>query len=149
VLDYGASPPTTAGPEETPRAASVAEVPMTRHFDMRPALGEPLYAGSDEALSGGWVRFDEDHGAPLDEPALAMLADAWWPSRLTRPAALPTIDLPVHFRSPPVGDGPVLAVFRSSTAAGGFFEEDGELWSRDGVLLAQSRQLALLVEGGG
>jgi len=32
-------------------------------------------------------------GAPLDEPALAMLSDAWWPSplpRLTRPAALPT-----------------------------------------------------------
>jgi acyl-CoA thioesterase len=42
-------------------------------------------------------------------------------------------------------DEPVLAPFRSTTAAGGFFEEDGELWSRDGVLLAQSRQLALLL----
>jgi hypothetical protein len=40
---------------------------------------------------------------------------------------------------------PVLAVFRSHTSAHGFFEEDGELWSRDGVLLAQSRQLALLL----
>ena len=81
-----------------------------------------------------------------------MLADAWWPSplpRLTRPAALPTIDLTVHFRSPPAADGPVLAVFRSSTSSGGFFEEDGELWSGDGVLLAHSRQLALLVKGGG
>jgi acyl-CoA thioesterase len=78
-----------------------------------------------------------------------MFSDAWWPSplpRLTRPALLPTIDLTVHFRARPVGDGPVLAVFRSSTAAGGYFEEDGELWSRDGVLLAHSRQLALLVE---
>jgi acyl-CoA thioesterase len=152
VLDYGASPPATVDPEATSRLFAVAEVPMTQHFDMRPALGEPLYTGADEALSGGWVRFDEDDGDPLDEPALAMLSDAWWPSplpRLTRPAALPTIDLTVHFRSPPVGDGHVLAVFRSSTSAGGFFEEDGELWSRDGVLLAQSRQLALLVEGGG
>jgi acyl-CoA thioesterase len=88
------------------------------------------------------------NASPPAAPALAMPADAWWPSpmpRLTRPASLPTVDLTVHFRSPPAADGPVLAVFRSSTSAGGFFEEDGELWSRDGVLLAHSRQLALLV----
>ena len=73
---------------------------------------------------------------PLDAPALAMFADAWWPSpmpRLTRPVAAPTIDLTVHFRAPAaaaaIAEEPVLAVFRSSTAAGGFFEEDGELWS--------------------
>jgi len=63
------------------------------------------------------------------------------------PAAAPTIDLTVHFRAPAAAaaivDEPLLAVFRSSTAAGGFFEEDGELWSADGVLLAHSRQLAL------
>jgi acyl-CoA thioesterase len=147
VLDYGAGPPSVPRPESTPRLPSVPRVPLTRHFDMRPALGEPLYAGADEALAGGWLGFADD-GAPLDAPALAMFADAWWPSplpRLTRPASLPTVDLTVHFRSPPSADGPVLAVFRSSTSARGFFEEDGELWSRDGVLLAHSRQLALLV----
>jgi hypothetical protein len=36
-------------------------------------------------------------------------------------------------------------VFRSRLAHDGFFEEDGELWSRDGALLAHSRQLALLI----
>ena len=44
---------------------------------------------------------------------------------------------------------PVLARFTSSTSAGGFFEEDGALWSPDGTLLAQSRQLALLFPMGG
>jgi hypothetical protein len=39
----------------------------------------------------------------------------------------------------------VLGVFRSTASAGGFFEEDGELWSPDGTLLAQSRQLALML----
>lgn len=68
-----------------------------------------------------------------------------------RPAGGGThIDLTVHFRAPlpPPGASPedhVLAVFRSTTAREGFWEEDGELWSRGGVLLAQSRQLALVL----
>jgi acyl-CoA thioesterase len=151
VLDYAGAPPAAPAPEATPRLPVVPRVPISQHFEMRQALGGPLYAGADEALSGGWLCFD-DGAAPLDAPALAMFADAWWPAplpRLTRPASLPTVDLTVHFRSPPRDAGPVLAVFRSSTAAGGFFEEDGELWSQDGVLLAQSRQLALLVGDGG
>jgi acyl-CoA thioesterase len=153
ALDYAGQPPSVPAPDDIERIPSVPVVPMTEHFEMRPALGAPLYAGADESVSGGWLRFADPE--PLDAPALAMFADAWWPSpmpRLTRPAALPTIDLTIHFRAPAVAaaiDGqPVLAVFRSSTAADGFFEEDGEIWSRDGVLLAHSRQLALLVDGG-
>jgi acyl-CoA thioesterase len=154
AMDYGAAPPSTPAPAEVERLPPVAIVPITEHFEMRPTIGAPLYAGADESTSGGWLRFADGH--PLDAPALAMLADAWWPSpmpRLTRPAAAPTIDLTVHFRAPAaaaaIADEPVLAVFRSSKSAAGFFEEDGELWSRDGVLLAHSRQLALLVGSGG
>jgi acyl-CoA thioesterase len=151
ALDYGGTPPATPRPDEVQRMAPVAIVPMTAQFEMRPTFGAPLFAGADVALSGGWLRFADPH--PLDAPALAMYADAWWPSplpRLTRPASAPTVDLTVHFRAPAAAaaigaDEPLLAVFRSSTSAHGFFEEDGELWSRDGVLLAQSRQLALLL----
>jgi acyl-CoA thioesterase len=153
AADYADAPPRAPVPDAVERLPPVAEVPMTSQFVMRPTMGAPLFAGAPEAITGGWLRFADPQ--PLDAPALAMYSDAWWPSpmpRLTRPAALPTIDLTVHFRAPAaaaaIADEPVLAVFRSSTAAGGFFEEDGELWSRDGVLLAQSRQLALLVDGG-
>jgi len=38
----------------------------------------------------------------------------------------------------------VLARFASRLSRDGFIEEDGEIWSRDGWLIAQSRQLALL-----
>ena len=152
ALDYAAAPPSMPAPDAVERLAPVAVVPITEHFEMRPTIGAPLYAGADESTSGGWLRFAD--AQPLEAPALAMFADAWWPSpmpRLTRPAAAPTIDLTVHFRAPAAAativDEPLLAVFRSSTAADGFFEEDGELWSADGVLLAHSRQLALLVDG--
>jgi acyl-CoA thioesterase len=154
AVDYAAQAPAAAAPERVDRLAPVREVPMTTHFVMRPTMGAPLYTGAGDSVSGGWLRFAD--AQPLDAPALAMYTDAWWPSplpRLTRPAAAPTIDLTVHFRAPAaaaaIAEEPVLAVFRSSTAAGGFFEEDGQLWSRDGVLLAHSRQLALLLDGGG
>jgi hypothetical protein len=77
-----------------------------------------------------------------------MLSDAWVPSpfmRLDRMVGAPTVDLTVHFRAPElVVAGPVLAVYRSRFAHAGFFEEDGEVWTADGRLLMQSRQLGLL-----
>jgi acyl-CoA thioesterase len=89
--------------------------------------------------------------ADTDALVAAALADAWFPpiySRATEPVATPTIDLTVHFRRalPLPGAEPqawTLGVFRSRVAQEGFAEVDGELWSEDGVLLAQSRQLSL------
>jgi hypothetical protein len=39
----------------------------------------------------------------------------------------------------------LLGRFRSALARDGFFDEDGELWNPGGTLVAQSRQLALLI----
>jgi acyl-CoA thioesterase len=116
------------------------------------AVGSPPFTQSERALSGGWIRFAEPR--MLDALAVAAFVDSFPPavfSRMGGPlgAGVPTIDLTVHFRAPlpPPGARPddwVLAVFHSRVASGGFVEEDGEIWSRDGILIAQSRQLALL-----
>jgi acyl-CoA thioesterase len=127
---------------------------MRQRYEQRWALGPPPFSGGDEALSGGWIRLAraelDGDPAPVDQHLLVALADAWMPpvfGRITEPAAVPTIDLTVHLRNPlPAGsDDWVLVVFRSAVASDGFIEEDGELWSRDGTLLAQSRQLAVVL----
>ena len=52
----------------------------------------------------------------------------------------------MHFRSPlPIDDALLLGRFRTRQVRDGFFEEDGELWAPDGTLVAQSRQLGLLL----
>jgi len=125
-------------------------VPIAGHFEFRPIFGPAPFGAAGAALTGGWLRLREPR--PLDALALVCCADAWWPApfgRLDGPSPAPTIDLTVHVRAdPPIGDHPhVLGRFVSRTARDGFIEEDGELWSADGVLLAQSRQLAILLPG--
>ena len=125
--------------------------PFFDNFDARPAIGDWPFSGSERALSGGWIRFSKPRR--VDEIAVAVLADAWMPSvftRLDRPVAVPTVDLTVHFRRslPDEGAAPEdyhLALFRSETAADGFFVEDGEIWSQHGGLVAQARQLGVLM----
>jgi acyl-CoA thioesterase len=124
---------------------------MLQNYRLRPALGEPAFSGG-APYTGAWIRTLEPHS--LDAPLAAAFLDTWFPApfvRLERPFGAPPIDYTVHFRSPlpPLGAGPedaYLVAFRSNLARHGFFEEDGELWSAGGVLLAQSRQLALLLD---
>ena len=102
------------------------------------------------AETGGWIRPEEPQ--IIDAPIVAAMTDGWIPpifSRLNEPFIVPTVDLTVHFRTtlPIAGSAPddyLLAVFRTNAAADGFLEEDGELWTADGTLVAQSRQLAVV-----
>jgi acyl-coenzyme A thioesterase PaaI-like protein len=121
--------------------------PFTQRLSMQHRFGEAPFTRADRAEAGGWLGLRERR--PLDAPAIAMLADAWFPApwpRLAELAPAPTIDLTVHFRSElPLPDSLLLGRFRSSLVRDGFFEEDGELWTPDGTLVAQSRQLGLLL----
>jgi acyl-CoA thioesterase len=123
---------------------------MFQNYSVRPALGDEAFSGG-APYSGLWIRAREPR--LLDPPLATAILDAWFPApfiKLDGPAPAPTIDYTVHFRAPlpepgAAAEDAYLATFRSGLARGGFFEEDGELWSQDGNLLAQSRQLALLL----
>jgi acyl-CoA thioesterase len=134
--------------EIEPLSPEAAGVPaFMRNYDMRPALHE-----DDGHVSGAWLRTREPR--LLDGPLLAAMTDAWAPvafTALQRAVLAPTLDLTVHIRRPlpPDGLAPedfVLGRFSSRLGLGGTWEEDGELWSPSGELLAQSRQLALIRE---
>jgi len=124
-------------------------VPINDRYETRWAIGSPPGEGATEALAGGWIRTED--ARHVDDLLVAALADAWVPPVFSKfemaAVAVPTVELTVYFRGGlprPEGEY-VLARFRSAVAAGGFVEEDGELWSEDGVLLAQSRQISAVV----
>jgi acyl-CoA thioesterase len=99
---------------------------------------------------GGWTGLVDPR--PLDTLSLALFSDAWFPPSfiaLSEPAKAPTIDLTVHFREPSrISHDPeelCLAVFRTRLLREGFFEEDGVIWANDGTVLAQSRQMGIVL----
>ena len=149
-LNYGDTMPDVAPPNGLVARGDPKLPPIVRHFATQAAVGYAPFSGGPEALTGGWIAFAGDEPSPLDAPALALLCDAWLPSMFVLVQdfiGVPTIDLTIHFRARTEGrTGPALAIFRSRASAEGFFEEDGELWSKDGTLLAQSRQLGPVLD---
>jgi acyl-CoA thioesterase len=121
--------------------------PFVERLVFQHRFGAELFSRADRGEVGGWLGLREER--PLDAAAVTLLTDAWFPApwpRLRALAAAPTIDLTVHFRAPlPIADGLLLGRFTSRLVRDGFFEEDGELWAADGTLVAQSRQLGLLI----
>jgi acyl-CoA thioesterase len=140
------------------RSESNRDVPNTEPppflglLSMQRRFGAIPFSGADRAETGGWLGLREER--PVDALTVLVLADAWFPAlwpRLHALAPAPTMEMSVYFRTPlPLPDSLLLGRFRTRLVRDGFFEEDGELWSPDGTLVAQSRQLALLLgaEGG-
>jgi acyl-CoA thioesterase len=130
-------------PRENPPA-------FTERLSMQHRFGDAPFTGSEHGEVGGWLGLIEDR--PVDALTIAVLADAWFPApwpRLTELAPAPTVDLTIHFRTPlPLADSLLLGRFRNRLVRDGFFDEDGELWASDGALVAQSRQLGLLLGAG-
>jgi acyl-CoA thioesterase len=153
---HHALPPEVAPAEACPPRSFASGIPIHERFEQRFAIGPPPMGGprSREARTGGWLRLAEPR--PLDAALLVAYADAWPPALFTTSeippstGGVPTVDLTVHVRTPLPAPGlrpddPVLVCFRTREVSQGLLEEDGEIWSRDGRLLAHSRQLAVLL----
>jgi acyl-CoA thioesterase len=146
VGEWAPGPPASGGPTEHPELSIPGTPPpMFGRLETRPAFGSPPFSGGPEAVTGGWLRTRD--GDRLTPELVALFTDAWWPapfSRLEEPSQAPTLELTIHFRARPPEEEYALVHFRSEASIDGFFDESGEVWSADGRLLAQSRQLALL-----
>jgi hypothetical protein len=141
------SPPEVSplGADEAPVVTSLG-VATHDHFDMHPRIGTFSRGGGD-AHVGGWVA-PRDVG-PIDHLAIPVLADLWIPAayhRWSEPSPAVSVDITTHFRSPlPREDVPrssaVFVDLRTAGSIGGFVDEDVDIWTTSGVLLAQSRQM--------
>lgn len=152
------SMPEVPQPEDCPGLPEITgpsgdAIPIAARYEMRPALGQvPFSQAGDQAVMGAWIRLAEPQ-VP-DSFSVIAITDSMPPAVMARRnegflvLGVPTVDLTVHLHEPlPLpGSSPqdwCLAVFRTKKARAGLLDEDGEIWSRDGLLLAQSRQHAL------
>ncbi len=121
------------------------ELPLLSRLDIRLHPDEALAGMAGRARVSGWIRFVDGH--PPDSSSAVVFADTFPPSSfglLGMVGWVPTIELTVNVRRRPV-PGWVLGQFETRDLEAGRMVEDGLLWDEDGNLIAQSRQLALVV----
>lgn len=134
--------------ETSPVAPDMPLMPeFTRFVQYRFCVGGVPFSGHPEAELGGWCRFREPVHA--DTAMFAALLDVWPPAvsvmanGLTATAS--SVDLSYHFLQPlPLSEVSLTEeyymVSRSRAGVPGYAEEQGELWTADGRLVARTRQ---------
>lgn len=148
--------PPVAGPDperEAGTAVKLGAPAFTEHLVMQPRFDGVPFDGVERPMEvSAWLGLAE--ARPIDAIALAFFSDALIPApfmRIQAPNPAPTIDLTIHFRVPmprqthPDPHELCFARVKAGVIHEGFFEEDGVIWASDGTVLAQSRQLALLI----
>ncbi|AOR31963.1 TesB-like acyl-CoA thioesterase 3 [Streptomyces fodineus] len=127
------------GPAPVEGSSAIADRLMLK---LDPAtLGWALGAPSGKGEMRAW--FGLADGRDADPLSLLLAVDALPPTafELGLKGWVPTVELTVHVRRRPA-PGPLRVSITTRNLAGGFLEEDAEVWDTENHLVAQSRQLA-------
>jgi acyl-CoA thioesterase len=151
LLFLGTARPELPPPDEAVGfAPGLGQITIADRFDYRVAelpgwlRGQPSGNPSLEF----WMRFAD--GRDADLTAVPLLVDAAAPPVLELGAVSTTVELTVHLRARPApAHGPAggWLACRATTrfVSGGYHEEDFEIWDSTGTLVAQSRQLCMIL----
>ena len=130
-----------------PRATGGNRPRFLEQYDYRPITGR-VFSNAATMNSVMWVR----DAAPrtLDALSLVALCDTPFPSvwlRLAKPVRITTVSMSVYFRVGPeelaqVGPRHVLLDTSCDLARHGYYDQKTNVWSPDGVLVAQTHQIA-------
>ncbi|MEW2402267.1 thioesterase family protein [Streptomyces sp. NPDC046862] len=131
------------GPQDGPTPVSGSSAITERlMLKLDPStLGWALGAPSGKGEMRAW--FGLADGRDADPLSLLLAVDALPPTafELGISGWVPTVELTVHVRCRPA-PGPLRISITTRNLAGGFLEEDAEVWDSADRLVAQSRQLA-------
>jgi acyl-CoA thioesterase len=144
-----AVPPTASPPEQIARSSPENLPVWIRMYDMRFAEGS--FSGGaiqtgPSSTSTLWVR--DAAQRQIDFSALTAMSDIFFPRVFLRRGVVPagTISMTTYFHADSqhlgaLGGDYVLATARADRFERGFFDQNAQLWSRDGTLLATTYQI--------
>ena len=121
------------------------ELPLADRLDVLLHPEHAQFGANDKAEMAGWIRFAD--GREPDVLALLLFVDAFPPSPATRLGMVgwvPTLELTTHVRRVPA-PGWIRARLETRDLHKGRMIESGALWDSNGELVAQCRQLGLVM----
>ena len=147
-------PPAVPPPEELGglwgRGRGTGSAPSAMdNYDYRFAIGRPFSGGP--ARAGGWIRPKQPRA--MDALLLTALSDLWMPAvfmSLDQFVPVATVELTINLLTelPVPGAMPddwYVTVFDTPAARSGYFREEGQIWTKEGTLLASCSQLGVFL----
>jgi len=142
-----AEPPHAPPPGDCKPFAPRLQIRWPQMYEMRYARGR-FGQENPDSVTHAWLR--DLPPRPLDYPSLTAICDAFFPRIfLRRPQMAPiaTVSLNVYFHVDAAelagqGADPVLCVAKAQVFNKGYYDQEGQVWGRDGKLLATTQQIA-------